>query len=108
HVVPPPSFHCSPSQVLSEESLPTGANLPLVQVIVFCGSTRISLSGPVLHAVQTFLPVLASYAIRRPRTPNSPPEMPVMTLSLNTCGAFVFVSPIFGSPFFAVHTTLPV
>src|SRR5687768_6897352 len=33
--------------------------------------------------------------------------MPVITLSLKTCGALVFVSPIFGSPFLAVQTTLP-
>ena len=49
-----------------------------------------------------------SYAITRPRTPNSPPEMPVSTLSLKTCGALVLVSPIFGLPFFTLHTTLPV
>src|SRR5882672_11782337 len=49
-----------------------------------------------------------SYATTRPRTPNSPPEIPVSTLSLNTCGALVLVSPFFGSPFLAVHTTLPV
>src|SRR6188508_2950779 len=76
--------------------------------MVLFGSTSSSVSGPVLHAVHTFLPELTSYAISRPRTPNSPPEMPVITLSLNTCGALVFVSPIFGSPFLAVHTTLPV
>ena len=32
----------------------------------------------------------------------------MITLSLKTCGALVLVSPIFGSPFFAVQTTLPV
>src|SRR5688572_33295955 len=76
--------------------------------MVFLGSTSSSLSGPVLHAVHNCLPVFTSYAMRRPRTPNSPPEIPVSTLSLNTCGALVLVSPIFGSPFFAVQTTLPV
>src|SRR5579864_8794570 len=108
HVGPPPSFHCSPCQLLSEVSLPTGAIFPLVQVMVFAGLNSSSLSGPVLHAVQAFLPVLRSYAMSRPRTPNSPPEMPVITLSLNTCGAFVLVSPIFGLPFCAVQTTSPV
>src|SRR5262245_40632570 len=34
--------------------------------------------------------------------------MPVSTLSLKTWGALVFVSPILESPFFTVHTTLPV
>src|SRR6185312_112728 len=107
-VGPPPSFHCSPCQLLSEESLPTGASLPSVQVMVLAGSNNKSLSGPVLHAVHAFLPVFRSYAIRRPRTPYSPPEMPVITLSLKTCGALVFVSPILGLPFLTAHTTLPV
>src|SRR3954469_9673555 len=34
--------------------------------------------------------------------------MPVITLSLNTCGALVLTAPTFGSPFFTDHTTLPV
>src|SRR6478735_2806912 len=34
--------------------------------------------------------------------------MPVMTLSLKTCGALVLTAPSFGSPFFTVHTGLPV
>src|SRR5262249_44280174 len=93
---------------LSDESLPTGAILPFVQVIVLAGSMSRSLSGPMLQPVHTFLPSLMLYAITRPRTPNSPPEIPVSTLSLNTCGALVFVSPIFGSPFFTLHATLPV
>src|SRR5439155_8770779 len=44
----------------------------------------------------------------KPRTPHSPPLMPVITLSLNTCGALVLTAPSFGSPFFTLHTTLPV
>ena len=40
--MPPPIFHCSPFQVLSEESLPTG----LPSDIVFSGSNSVSLSGP--------------------------------------------------------------
>src|SRR2546427_10614845 len=34
--------------------------------------------------------------------------MPVITLSLKTCGALVFVSPFLGSPFLTFHTSLPV
>src|SRR6185437_14894583 len=108
HVGPPPSFHCCPCQLLSEESLPTGAILPSVQVMVLAASNSKSLSGPVLHAVHTFFPLLRSYAIRRPRTPYSPPEIPVITLSLKTFGAFVFVSPILGLPFLTDHSTFPV
>jgi hypothetical protein len=36
---------------------------------------------------------MALKAVTRPRTPNSPPEMPAMTTSLMTIGAFVIVSP---------------
>src|SRR6185437_11600732 len=98
----------SPCQVLSEESLPTGRIRPLVHVKVFFGSISMSSSGPVLHAFHTTRPVFRSYAVRRPRTPNSPPEIPVMTRFLKTCGALVLVSPIFGLPFFTDQTTLPV
>ena len=49
-----------------------------------------------------------SYAVRLPRTPNSPPEMPTRTLSLTTIGALVPVSPIFGSPLTAFQTSSPV
>ena len=49
-----------------------------------------------------------SYAARKPRTPHSPPEMPVITLSLKTCGALVLTAPTFGSPFFTDQITLPV
>src|SRR5437773_1634879 len=38
---------------------------------------------------QTCLPVLTSLAVTNPRTPNSPPLMPVSTLSLMTSGAIV-------------------
>src|SRR5439155_11506248 len=41
-------------------------------------------------------------------SPNSPPEMPVITLSLKTCGALVLVSPFLGSPFLTFHSSLPV
>ncbi len=88
--------------------MPTGAILPFVQVMVFAGSNNSSLSGPVLQAVHAFFPVFKSYAIKRPRTPYSPPEMPVITLSLKTWGALVLVSPIFGLPFLTAHTSLPV
>src|SRR5439155_13022038 len=80
---------------------------PSVQVIVLSGSISISLSGPVLYAFQTSLPVLMSYAVIRPRTPNSPPLIPVRTLSLKTCGALVAVSPIFGLPVLTFQTSLP-
>ena len=44
----------------------------------------------------------------KPRTPNSPPLMPVNTLSLMTCGALVLVSPFLGFPFLTDQTFLPV
>ncbi len=49
-----------------------------------------------------------SYALMKPRTPHSPPLMPVMTLSLKMCGALVLTAPSFGSPFFTDQITLPV
>ena len=50
-------------------------------------------SGPVLYARHFSWPVLTSNAVTRPRTPNSPPEMPAMTVSLITIGALVIVEP---------------
>jgi hypothetical protein len=38
----------------------------------------------VLYIRQTCLPVFTSFAVTNPRTPNSPPEMPEITLSLMT------------------------
>ena len=59
-------FHSSPFQVSSDPGKPTSA------------------SGPVLYMRQICLPVLTSLAVTNPRTPNSPPLMPEITLSLIT------------------------
>ena len=47
-----------------------------------------------LYIRQICLPVLTSFAVTKPRTPNSPPQMPEITLSLMTIGAEVTVWPL--------------
>src|SRR4029453_13677353 len=47
---------------------------------------------------QTSLPVLTPPAAMKPRTPNSPPAVPAITLSFTTRGATVNAYPSFGSP----------
>src|SRR5215467_8401574 len=102
-VQPPPVFHWSPCQVLRLESLPTG----LPSAVVFSGSTSRWSSGPCEWARHARRPLFKSYAVTWQSTPNSPPEMPIRTLSLITIGADVPVSPFAGSPFFACQTTFP-
>ena len=53
--------------------------------------TRLLPPGPVLYMRQICLPVFTSLAVTNPRTPNSPPLMPEITLSLITIGAEVMV-----------------
>src|SRR5882757_2966915 len=103
-VQPPPIFHWSPCQVLRLESLPTG----LPSTMVFSASNMIWSSGPSENARHACLPVFRSYAVTWHCTPNSPPEMPIRTLSLTTSGAEVPVEPLLGSPFLTLHTTWPV
>jgi hypothetical protein len=67
-----------------------------------------SLSGPLLYARHTSLPVFRSSAITQPRTPISPPESPTMTLSFTASGAIVTVSPMSMLPTRVRHTSLPV
>jgi hypothetical protein len=73
--VPPPRRHSSPFHVSIEPGNPTSS------------------SGPVLYMRHICLPVFTSLAVTKPRTPNSPPEMPEITLSLITIGAAVIVWP---------------
>ena len=68
-VGPPPFFQVSPGHV----SLP--------------GSP-----GPgMVYAVQRGVPVRASYALTKPRMPNSPPATPVSTIPSTTSGAPVML-----------------
>src|SRR4029078_11706868 len=67
-----------------------------------------SLSGPVLYAVHSSLPLARSSALSQPRTPISPPELPTSTLPFTTSGAIVIVSPVLMSPTLVFHTSFPV
>jgi hypothetical protein len=67
-----------------------------------------SLSGPVLKARHSSLPVRRSRQATYPRTPSSAPELPTSTWSFTTIGAAVNVSPLLMSPTFVRHTSLPV
>jgi hypothetical protein len=54
------------------------------------------------------LPVFSSSAVTQPRTPISPPLLPMRSLPLTTIGAIVIVSPVLMSPSFVCHSSLPV
>ena len=67
-----------------------------------------ALSGPAEFARQAIKPSFMLYAVTWPSTPNSPPELPIRTLSFTTSGAEVPVSPLVGSPSATLQTSLPV
>jgi hypothetical protein len=52
---------------------------------------RTSESGPVEYARQAICPVFSSTAVNQPRTPISPPLLPMRTFPLTTKGAMVIV-----------------
>src|SRR5438552_2193285 len=60
------------------------------------GAPAISTSawGQEESASQTSCPVLTAYAVTRPRTRTSPPEIPAITMSLMTIGALGMVEPV--------------
>src|SRR5262249_47295587 len=64
--------------------------------------------GPgIVYVVQRSAPVLASKALTKPRTPNSPPATPVKTISFTTSGAPVMLYPSCQSITRVSHTTWP-
>src|SRR3569833_3422802 len=53
-------------------------------------------------------PVFSSSAVTQPRTPSSPPLLPIRTLPFTTTGAIVIVSPLLISPSLVCQSSLPV
>src|SRR5262245_17002920 len=70
-------------------------------------SAPTSLPAGMVLKRHTSRPVCASYAMIRPRMPNSPPEMPTSTRPFQAIGADEMYSPMFGSPTMLVHSSRP-
>ncbi len=77
-VPPPPYFHHAPLHVSA------------ARAIAAFSKPRLGSPGTVQKR-HTCLPVCASYAATNPRTPNSAPLIPVITLPLMTRGALVML-----------------
>jgi len=102
------SFQVALPSYLSDESAPTGTILPRPTSMVLSGSSSISLSDPCCSAGSNRLAGLDVVGNQSARdTPNSPPEMPVSTLSPNTSARWCWFARL-GRRYCAVISTSPV
>src|SRR5215471_6959791 len=109
--MPPPPY-CQESAYFAESAFSAATSrcksAPSGVVLDHAPHHPPSCGDGIVYQVHTREPVVPLNALRKPRMPYSPPDVPMITLSPTTSGAIVSVYPVPGSPTCVAHFSAPV